>query len=144
MTKPVIDEILQVGIVVKDIDQSISIWENLYGISPWEIMHVNQETSRDIKVYGQPVDGYDAILAMSKVGQMHIELIQPISDNSDYYFFLRDHGEGIHHLAIKHNQGFLNLIDERDIKELGSAVLGSTFCAYYDTRKDLGFITETF
>ena len=144
MTKTVIDNILQVGIVVKDIDKAIKTWENLYGIGPWEIMRVNDETAHDIKVYGKAVDNYDAILAMSKVGQMHVELIQPVSENSDYYFFLKDHGEGIHHLAVKHNDGFLRLIEERNIKELGSAVLGSTFCAYYDTKDDLGFVTETF
>ena len=37
-----------------------------------------------------------------------------------------------------------SLMEVRGIKVLASATIGHTDCVYYDTRKDLGFIVETF
>ena len=47
-------------------------------------------------------------------------------------------------MAIVQDPSFFSLMEERGIKQLASATIGHTDCVYYDTRKDLGFIVETF
>ena len=147
MKKPLFSEIAQIGIVVADINKAIARWENEYGIGPWEILVLDHESASSIEVYGRPIpkdEDYKVILAMSKLGEMHLELIQPVSENSDYYFYLQKHGEGFHHVAVRQEAALFDRIEAEGIEKIGSALIGKTNCAYYDTRKDLGFIIETF
>lgn len=39
--------------------------------------------------------------AMLTVGQTHIELIEPLTEESPIYKFLQKRGQGIHHIAFK-------------------------------------------
>lgn len=140
-------DIAQVAVVVRDIEAAMERYRSIYGIDDWEIMHLNRESARNIMVGGKPLpedEDYQVILAMTQVGNMNVELIQPLTPNSDYYRFLEEHGEGFHHVAIRQNDSFFKLMEERGIEILASATIGHTDCVYYDTRRDLGYIVETF
>lgn len=147
MMSPKFSDIVQVAVVVTDIQSAMERYETVYGIGPWETMHLTRDSARDIIVNGVPIseeEDYQVILAMAHAGNMNLELIQPLTPNSDYYTFLQEHGEGFHHVAIVQDPSFFSLMEERGIKQLASATIGHTDCVYYDTRKDLGFIVETF
>lgn len=140
-------DIVQVAVVVRDIQSAISRYESVYRIGPWETMHLTRESASQIMVNGKPIpedEDYQVILAMTQVGNMNLELIQPLTPNSDYYHFLEEHGEGFHHVAISQNDSFFKIMEERKVPQLASATIGHTDCVYFDTRKELGFIVETF
>lgn len=140
-------DVVQVAVVVNDAKATMERYETVYGIGPWEIMELNRETARDIIANGAPIpegEDFQVILAMSKIGNMNLELIEPITPNSDYYTYLKEHSEGFHHVAIIQDDSFADLMKKRGIHVISSATLGHTDCVYYDTRKDLGFIVETF
>lgn len=140
-------DIVQVAVVVKDIQSAMARYENVYGIGPWETMHLSRDSARNIMVDGKPLpedEDYQVILAMAQVGNMNLELIQPLTPNSDYYNFLQEHGEGFHHVAISQDNSFFQIMEELGVRQVASATIGHTDCVYYDTRKELGFIVETF
>ena len=146
MKAPVFEGILQVCIVVRDVQKAVQTWEDVYGIGPWEIARLTEKNAVHRRFHGKETDApTESILAMSQIGNTFLEIIQPVTANSVYAEFLAEHGEGIHHLAVKHTEEFVRLMKERGIEELSSAwVKGERFCAYYDTREDLGFISEIF
>ena len=43
----------------------------------------------------------DVRVAFFGAGQVAVELLEPLDENSDIATFLASHGEGIHHLAVK-------------------------------------------
>ena len=140
-------DIVQVAVVVKDIQAAIDRYESIYGIGPWGTMHLTKETALHLIDNGRTVpdeEDFHVILAATRVGGVELELIQPVTPNSIYYSFLQEHGEGFHHVAITQDASFAQLMEERGDKQLASATLGHTDCVYYDTRKDLGFIVETY
>ena len=42
--------------------------------------------------------GHEGKIAITRVGEVELELCQPIDGNSIYQDFLMEHGEGLHHL----------------------------------------------
>ena len=64
---------------------------------------------------------------MSELGNLYLEIIQPISGSSPYAEFLQEHGEGIHHLAIRQNDRFVPLMQERGNEEIFSVWIGESF-----------------
>lgn len=93
------DRIMQVGIIVRDIDQTVRRFAEVLGIEPYS----RQETlGYDVTqtVYnGQPSDAR-AKLAFFNTGQVHIELIEPDEQPSVWRDYLDRHGEGAQHIAM--------------------------------------------
>ena len=58
---------------------------------------MNANTVKDLKVYGEPSDcAYRA--ALTKIGNIELELIEPLDEKSIFGEDLRDHGERLHHI----------------------------------------------
>lgn len=89
-------EKLQVGVVVKDIDKTIEYLSSL-GIGPFKPLHRPPMVER--KVRGKLAD-YKLKIALAQLGQLELELIQPVEGECVQKEFLENKGEGIHHLGI--------------------------------------------
>jgi methylmalonyl-CoA/ethylmalonyl-CoA epimerase len=74
-----------IGIIVSNLDQAIETYERVLGL----------QVER-IEDYG---DGLLSI-AFIPLGEVQLELIQPLKPGSVAWDFLQDHGEGIEHLAF--------------------------------------------
>ena len=74
-----------IGIAVKQIDETIRVY-GLLGVKPGE---------REI-VSDQCVE-----LQMLPVGDVRLELLQPLSQDSPVSSFIEKRGEGLHHIALK-------------------------------------------
>lgn len=74
-----------IAIVVKDLEPALENFRNVLNIS-----HVDLEDVPAEKVK----------VAILKLEDTRIELLQPLDDNSPISKFLIEKGEGIHHLAI--------------------------------------------
>jgi methylmalonyl-CoA/ethylmalonyl-CoA epimerase len=85
------------GVIVRDMDKVIQYYESL-GFGPFEPMP--KLPLAWLKERGKPRDK-DVRLAikMGKIGDLRLELIQPISGQSIHMDFLVRKGEGIQHFA---------------------------------------------
>ena len=70
-----------------------------YGIGPWEIYEFNPGNVANMREDGQSVER-SWRLAISLVGQVQWELIEPLDDGSIYARFLAEKGEGVHHVGL--------------------------------------------
>jgi methylmalonyl-CoA/ethylmalonyl-CoA epimerase len=75
------------GIIVKNLEQSLQLYVDLLGLKPW-----------DKGVMNTPEHGLRVILL--PVGDIPIELIEPIGTKSRYARFLKQRGEGLFHICI--------------------------------------------
>jgi methylmalonyl-CoA/ethylmalonyl-CoA epimerase len=131
----------QIGIVVKNIDNSLKYYRDNFGIGPFEIRLVDYSNA---SFYGEKV-GYRGKRAFFHLGPVEIELIELIDGKTIHESFLRERGEGIHHLGFR----VANLTQAMEIaKNQGFEVIqhfqrddGSGF-AYLDSDKVGGAIFE--
>lgn len=91
--------IKQVGIVVRDIEKAIKVYENVFGMGPFQIFELDSERLQNVKV--DNMEGpLRAKLAFCKSGDLEIELIQILEGRTVFTDFLNKYGEGIHHLGF--------------------------------------------
>ncbi len=143
--KPIFTGILQVAVVVKDCDAAVRTYADKYGIGPWTIYDFNPDTVQNMILHGERQD-YAMRLALCDVGGVQFELIEPQDDKSIYAAFLKEHGEGLHHLAF----GVENYDKAMTFfRGLGHDILqggtwhGFTY-TYLTTQRDLGVIAEIY
>jgi hypothetical protein len=99
-SKPIlkVNELFQVCIVVHDLDKSMEHYQNVLGIGPWECMDIDPSIVSDMTYHGRPVE-HSFRAAITMVGPIQLELIQPLKGDSIYSDFLKEHGEGLHHMG---------------------------------------------
>ncbi len=86
----------QIAIVVKSIDKTVEFYTEIFGIGPFEIREVDFP---DATYYGQKA-GYRGKRAFAKLGPVTLELIELIEGKTVHEDFLREKGEGLHHIGF--------------------------------------------
>jgi len=86
----------QVAIVVKSVDDAVKFYTEVFGIGPFELMEVNFPSAT---YYGEK-GGYRGKRAFAKLGPVTLELIELIDGKTVHEDFLREKGEGVHHLGF--------------------------------------------
>ena len=139
-----VSELYQVGLVVNDLEKGMEHYQDILGIGPWEVGEANPSTISDMTYHGRPVQ-HRFRGALTMAGPMQLELIQPLEGGNIFSDFLREHGEGVHHLGHV-RVGNLGEAIQRLEKEgspcLQSGRLPGGGYAYMDTVKALGVIIE--
>jgi methylmalonyl-CoA/ethylmalonyl-CoA epimerase len=142
--EPVFTETLQIGIVVRDLDETLRRYVDDYGIGPWQIFEVTPETAPDLLHDGQPVKA-STRAAVTMIGSVMWELIQPLDEHGLFARFLAEKGEGVHHIALA-TPNFDDVVAEQ-IQRGNTLPLSGSFSgikiAYLPTDRDLGVILET-
>lgn len=80
-----ITKIDHVGIVVRDIDETLKVFSNIFGFEVVESITGPQQEFRSVLI--------------SK-GNVSLELIEPINPEGSIANFLKQRGEGLHHIAL--------------------------------------------
>jgi Glyoxalase/Bleomycin resistance protein/Dioxygenase superfamily len=143
--EPIFTETMQIGIVVRDLDATLRRYVDDYGIGPWEIHEFNPEKAKDLCEEGQPVKR-SWRLAVTMVGRVMWELIEPLDDEGVYARFLAEKGEGVHHIAVA-TASFDDIVEaqaKRGRKLALNGTFSGTEVAYLPTDADLGVIIEIF
>jgi hypothetical protein len=144
MREPVFTETLQIAMVVRDLEATMRTYVEEYGIGPWEIYEFGPQNVERLADVGGPDSAWR--LAVTMVGSVQWELIEPLDDRSMYAQFLATKGEGLHHVAVG-GTGYRRALDEMRAKGRrvlnGGGYKGATF-AYLSTDEDLKVITEIF
>ena len=86
----------QVAIVVKSVDETVKFYTGVFGIGPFEIREVDFPNAT---YYGQKA-GYRGKRAFAKLGPVTLELIELIEGKTVHEDFLKEKGEGLHHIAF--------------------------------------------
>ena len=83
---PIIKRIDHIGVVVEDLDTTLSFWRDALGI---ELSHT------------QDVPAEMAQIAFLPVGASEIELVKPTSSDSGLARYLEKRGPGMHHICLE-------------------------------------------
>ena len=92
---PAID---QVGLVVRDLTEGMDRVGAMLGVSEWAVYDFEPPTLSATTYRGEETEGRWT-LALATVGDLDVELIQPIAGENDYTAYLAERGEGLHHVA---------------------------------------------
>jgi len=147
MREPVFTQVMQIGIVVRDLDAAIQQYVDEYGIGPWQRHEeLTPENARDVRVYGQPAAVWRVAAASTMVGQVMWELIEPLDDESIFARFLAEKGGGVHHIAVTtpNFDEALTAPAQRGHDLVLSGTFSGVRVAYLPTDRDLGVILEIF
>ena len=98
-----ISHIEHIGIAVKNLDDSISLYENTFGLKCYKVEEVREQKVRT---------------AFFKVGETKIELLESTDPNGPIGKFIEKKGEGLHHIAFAASdlQKSLNELKDKGIK----------------------------
>ncbi len=135
------ENLYQIGIVVKDIDETVKYYNKLFGFGPFEVRYVDYSTA----TYHGKVAGYRGKRAFFFLGPIQIELIELVDGKTIHEDFLREKGEGLNHLGFR-----VDNIEEakKRAEELGFKIIQSftrpdnTGFAYIDSDKIGGVVFE--
>ena len=137
----------QIGIVVHDLYAVTQELTRLFGIGPFRIFEWPLEGIDPQATYHGQTANFRLLLAFVKVGNIQIEIVQPLEGQNIYSDFLRDHGPGLHHIRLTipgFEQGVEALIGA-GIENIASGTgvhVGSKW-AYFDTTNQLeGVVVE--
>lgn len=97
------NQIDHIAIAVFSIQKTARTFSNLFN---WEFSDIEVLPNQGVKV------------SFASIGDLHIELIEPMSDHSTLHTFLIKRGEGLHHIALKSGdiQADLSQLDELGVQ----------------------------
>jgi len=142
---PGFDKLIQVAIVVKDIEAASKRWGELLGMEVPEIRTTRPGSEVNVIYRGKSSDG-QVKLTFFVLGQVVIELMEPVGEGTAWKEFLDENGEGVQHLGFK-------VVDKEKasqaLEEAGYPVIhqgrydsdDGTYI-YHDTQEALGVIVE--
>lgn len=142
----IVKDLKQIGIVVRDIDKAIEDWEAI-GARKFHrfFLSTSRKTCGEVFKNGKP-HAIEASMAIADINGIEIELMQPLDDQSIYFDFLKESGEGIHHLCFHTDHIPFDQLNDYMKSRYGEPVFNGigarTKFAYYDCRKEMGVFIE--
>jgi methylmalonyl-CoA epimerase len=92
-----------IGIVVRDIQEALKVYEQALGLTLREVTSVPDQRVE---------------VAFLPVGESNVELVQPTTNDTGIAKFLEKRGEGIHHICVevKDIHAALARLEEHDVQ----------------------------
>jgi len=96
----------QIGIVVKDAAKTAIKYSEIFGIGPWIFLDF---AASDMKFKKENIPEGSSVVraALTNIGKIQIELLQPLYGSGTHASFLKERGEGIHHVSF-------GMVDDHD------------------------------
>lgn len=145
MTNPLLGTttVTQVGIIVADIEAKAKAWADLLDMPVPEIQMTGTVDIAETKYEGAPTSAR-AKLAFFHLGQVDLELIEPVGSPSTWKDQLDQHGESLHHIAFVINgmQKIVANLDTKGMSLIQSGEYTGGRYAYIDGTTQLGTILE--
>jgi len=92
-------DVAQICIIVPDLDKAVETYWERFAIGPWHFYTYGKPLVKRMTRHGKPYD-YRMKVALSYIGNMRIELIEPLEGDTVYSEFVEQHGYGVHHLGV--------------------------------------------
>lgn len=157
MEKALFTTIEQVSFTVRHLDRTVKYLSDVCGIGPWSLCNFgyidgdnefNRETIKvaDTIVEGRYVGTYAVRIAQCVVGNVEIELIEPMDEKSIFSSYLKHNGPGGQHLAVDRTEAFgtvLGIMAENGYPLAQLAKIDDIEdCAFVDHMRTLGTYLE--
>lgn len=135
--------ITQVGLIVSDIETKAAVWAKILGLPIPNIIVTDALDKAHTEHRGLPTTAR-AKLAFFHLGQVALELIEPIGEPSTWKEQLEQHGESLHHIAfeIKDMHEKLAYLDAQGIPLVQRGDYTGGRYAYVDGQAQLGAVVE--
>jgi methylmalonyl-CoA/ethylmalonyl-CoA epimerase len=135
--------ITQVGLIVRDIEARARAWADVLGVPVPQIIVTDPVDVAQTEYQGAPSTAR-AKLAFFHLGQISLELIEPIGAPSTWNDQLEQHGDSLHHIAfqIKGMQDKLAYLDAKGVPLVQRGEYTGGRYAYVDGSERLGAILE--
>lgn len=90
---PELQQLLQIGIVVRDVDQAVRYYEDVLEMGPWNVSYMrgDEPPTEDLVVDGKPMPYIVNKLAFLNAYGIELELIEPVAD-TPFKKWLDEHG----------------------------------------------------
>jgi methylmalonyl-CoA/ethylmalonyl-CoA epimerase len=138
--------ITQVAVVVKDLRSTMEKYHELMGWGPWSVYEHKPPVLHHTEVGGKPVR-YTMLGAEVHCDPIDFEILQPLEGPSIYKEFLKEKGEGLHHVSVVNPAEDVHraLADfkKKGVEVLMSGRLEGIEFYYLDTDPVLKMVTET-
>lgn len=142
---PGLKKVVQVAIVVKDIEAASKRWAELLDMPVPEIRTTRPGNEVKEIYRGKPSEG-QVKLTFFNLGQVVLELLQPVSEGTSWKEYLDNKGEGVQHLGFQvvdpgktsselEKQGYPIFHQGRYDSDDGTYI-------YHDTQDALGVVVE--
>ncbi|MGE9292717.1 methylmalonyl-CoA epimerase [Ruficoccus sp. ZRK36] len=127
-----LQQIDHLGIAVSSLDEAIPYYENALGL---KCEHTEEVASQKVKT------------AFFECGQVHIELLEPTSEDSPIAKFIAKNGEGIHHIAFRTDdiEGQLKKASDTGVRLINEVPVdgaGGKLVAFLHPKSTRGVLTE--
>lgn len=142
-------KICQLGFLTRDLKRSMDEWIEKNYVGPWRVVTMNNQscTGSGFLIDGALQDApYQYLIAISYIGDLQIELIQPEYGPTIYQKFIDEHGEGIHHykevISPEHWEENLKQFQQRGMPVTMCGQFGLAKFAYVDSQPFMDFQVE--
>jgi methylmalonyl-CoA/ethylmalonyl-CoA epimerase len=140
-------EFVQIGIVVKDLDRAVKYLAEVFGLGPFRFMMYPPAGREDMQLaYRGQAGHFSHRLAFAQLGSIELEVVQPLEGESGLTEFLREHGEGLHHIRFNtpQLQPALDYLSGKGVQPImsGSGIRPGTQWVHFDTADQAGFVIE--
>jgi methylmalonyl-CoA/ethylmalonyl-CoA epimerase len=137
------NRVVQIGLVVPDIEDAVQAWSLLLGVAPPEIILTDPVDLAHTEYQSQSSPAR-AKLAFFQLGQVALELIEPVGEPSTWHDQLVAHGPSLHHIAfeIKGMADQLETLAEHGMPLLQRGDYPGGRYAYVDGTQRFGTVVE--
>lgn len=139
---PAID---QVGLVVADLEDGMDRFGAMLGVEEWAVYDFEPPALEQTTYRGEE-SHQRWRLCIATLGDVDVELIEPIEGENSYTAHLDEHGEGLHHVAcfaLDDPRGALEAYTDAGVEVLQSGVYNGSGFWYLDMREEMnGVIFE--
>jgi len=136
----VLPHVSHIGVVTKNLEKTIKEFEDLYGLKPFKVMEPGYVNTY---LRGKSAQ-FKLKSAFYRSGQVFFEVISVQEGDTIYGEWLREKGEGLHHLGydIENIEEWINYYERKGIGVLQSGGRPGVRWAYLDTAAYTGIIVE--
>ena len=135
--------VTQIGLVVKDIEKSIDAYSSVLGL-PRPAVTITDVYEKALTNYrGHPTPAR-AKLAFFNLGQVTLELIEPVGEPSTWKEVLEKNGEGFHHIAfqVKDTGAVVRDLESTGMEMVQQGHYTGGMYTYMDANSSLGLMVE--
>jgi len=91
-------KIVQLGFVVKNSEEAAKRYSEVFGIGTWKLFEFRP---KNVIMHDKAItEECVCKTAMGQLGDIQVELIQPVSGPSTWMEYLKKDGEGLHHVSF--------------------------------------------
>jgi catechol 2,3-dioxygenase-like lactoylglutathione lyase family enzyme len=130
-------------LIVRDIERSIEAYSRILRLPKPNVTITDGQEVAHTKYRGEPTDAR-AKLAFFDMGQVSLELIEPIGGPSTWQEFLDEKGEGVHHIAffVHDTDRVVAFLEGEDVGVVQQGDYTGGRYTYVDSERALGTILE--